>query len=158
MLSIKQGGIKYHFLSLWYDSTWDWTLVSWAIGEHSHRQANGPVKILINKATFFLTEYTIYNVFPYSLKTIIKEVKFFFCFFQVIWNIMKQNHIQNNFWLEWCWTCACFFFSSSSGKLFCLSMLKRFSLTIWKSDLSDKIKGEFFQAVCTIVWWYYLNS
>ena len=21
----KQGGIKYHFLSLWYDSTWDWT-------------------------------------------------------------------------------------------------------------------------------------
>ena len=23
----KQGGIKYHFLSLWYDSTWDWTLV-----------------------------------------------------------------------------------------------------------------------------------
>ena len=28
MPSIKQGGIKYHFLSLWYDSTWDWTLVS----------------------------------------------------------------------------------------------------------------------------------
>ena len=23
MLSIKQGGIKYHFLSLWYDLTWD---------------------------------------------------------------------------------------------------------------------------------------
>ena len=23
MLSGKQGGIKYHFLSLWYDSTWD---------------------------------------------------------------------------------------------------------------------------------------
>ena len=33
MLSVKQGGIKYHFLSLWYDSTWDWTQVSWAIGE-----------------------------------------------------------------------------------------------------------------------------
>ena len=27
MLSVKQGGIKYHFLSLWYDSTWDWTQV-----------------------------------------------------------------------------------------------------------------------------------
>ena len=27
MLSVKQGGIKYHFLSLWYDSTWDWTPV-----------------------------------------------------------------------------------------------------------------------------------
>ena len=28
MLSVKQGSIKYHFLSLWYDSTWDWTQVS----------------------------------------------------------------------------------------------------------------------------------
>ena len=37
MLSVKQGGIKYHFLSLWYDSTWDRTQVSRAIGEHSNR-------------------------------------------------------------------------------------------------------------------------
>ena len=36
MLSVKQGGIKYHFLSLWYDSTWDWNQVSRAIGEHSN--------------------------------------------------------------------------------------------------------------------------
>ena len=36
MLSVKQGGIKDQFLSLWYDSTWDWTLVSRAIGEHSN--------------------------------------------------------------------------------------------------------------------------
>ena len=35
MQSVKQGGIKYHFLSLWYDSTWHWTQVSRAIGEHS---------------------------------------------------------------------------------------------------------------------------
>ena len=40
MLSVKQGGIKYHFLSLWYDSAWDWTQVSRAIGEHSNREAN----------------------------------------------------------------------------------------------------------------------
>ena len=40
MLSVKQGSIKYHFLSLWYDSTWDWTQVSWAIGEHSDHYAN----------------------------------------------------------------------------------------------------------------------
>ena len=33
MLNVKQGGMKYHFLSLWYDSTWDWTQVSLAIGE-----------------------------------------------------------------------------------------------------------------------------
>ena len=35
MLSIKQGSIKYHFLSLWHDSIWDWTPVSLTIGEHS---------------------------------------------------------------------------------------------------------------------------
>ena len=34
MLSVKQGGIKYSFLNLWYDSTWDWTQVSRTIGEH----------------------------------------------------------------------------------------------------------------------------
>ena len=28
ILSVKQGGIKYHFLSFWYGLTWDWTLVS----------------------------------------------------------------------------------------------------------------------------------
>ena len=28
MLSVKQGSIKYHFLSLWYDATCDWTQVS----------------------------------------------------------------------------------------------------------------------------------
>ena len=37
MLSVKQGGIKYHFLSLWYDLTWDCTPVSRAIGKHSNR-------------------------------------------------------------------------------------------------------------------------
>ena len=35
MLSVKQNSIKYHFLSLWYDSTRDWTQVSWTIGKHS---------------------------------------------------------------------------------------------------------------------------
>ena len=34
MLSVKQGDIKYHFLSLWYDSNWDWTPGSRAIGEY----------------------------------------------------------------------------------------------------------------------------
>ena len=40
MLTVKQGGIKYHFKSLWYDSILDWTQVSWAIGEHSNDYAN----------------------------------------------------------------------------------------------------------------------
>ena len=35
MLRVKQDSIKYHFLSLWYNSTWNWTLVSWTIGKHS---------------------------------------------------------------------------------------------------------------------------
>ena len=41
MLSVKQGGIKYHFFSLWYDSTWDRTPVFQTIGEHSITYANG---------------------------------------------------------------------------------------------------------------------
>ena len=35
MLSVKQGGIKYHFLSFWYYSIWDLTPVSQTIDEHS---------------------------------------------------------------------------------------------------------------------------
>ena len=35
MLSVKEGGMKYHFLSLWYGSTRDWTLVSLAIAKQS---------------------------------------------------------------------------------------------------------------------------
>ena len=34
-LSVKQGGIKYQFVSLWYDSTWNWTPVFRSIGNHS---------------------------------------------------------------------------------------------------------------------------
>ena len=48
MLSVKQGGIKYQFLSLWYESTWDWTQVSWAIGEHSNRLANYSLILFIH--------------------------------------------------------------------------------------------------------------
>ena len=40
MLSAKQGGILYHFLSLCYDLTWDWTPVSQTIGEHFTHLAN----------------------------------------------------------------------------------------------------------------------
>ena len=38
-----QDGIKYHFLSFCYDLTWDWTPISWTIGEHSTHLANSPV-------------------------------------------------------------------------------------------------------------------
>ena len=39
MLSVKQGD-TYQFLSLWYDSTGDWTQVSRIITEHSNHYAN----------------------------------------------------------------------------------------------------------------------
>ena len=45
MLSAKQGSIKYHFWSFWYDSTWDWTQVSRAIGEHSKYYAKYKFKL-----------------------------------------------------------------------------------------------------------------
>ena len=35
------------FLSLWYDSTWDWTSVSWTIGKHSTHLTNDPVKKMV---------------------------------------------------------------------------------------------------------------
>ena len=40
MLSVKQGDIKNHVLSLCYDSTWDWTQVFRASGEHSNSHTN----------------------------------------------------------------------------------------------------------------------
>ena len=49
MLSVKQGGIKHHFLSFWYESTWDWTLVSRAIGKHSNHHANNRLIGLVGR-------------------------------------------------------------------------------------------------------------
>ena len=43
ILSDKQGGIKFHFLSLWYDSTWDWTPMSRTICEYSTHLTNGSI-------------------------------------------------------------------------------------------------------------------
>ena len=35
LLSVKQGGIEYHFFSLWYNSTEDWTPVSGPFGDYA---------------------------------------------------------------------------------------------------------------------------
>ena len=48
MLSVKQGSIKYHFLSLWYDSTWGWIQVLRAIGEHSNHYTNVQYRKVVN--------------------------------------------------------------------------------------------------------------
>ena len=47
MISVKHGGIKYHFLSLWYDSTRDWNPVSRALEELSNHEAFGLEEIEI---------------------------------------------------------------------------------------------------------------
>ena len=44
ILSVKQRGIKYHFLSLWYDSTRDWTQIDRAISEPSTHLPSGLVE------------------------------------------------------------------------------------------------------------------
>ena len=44
MLSVNQSGIKDHFWSIWYDSTWNWTQLFQAICEHSNHYANKTVK------------------------------------------------------------------------------------------------------------------
>ena len=51
MLSVKQVGIKYHFLSLWYDLTRDWTEVSRVISEHSNNY--GLVSLFNGISTLF---------------------------------------------------------------------------------------------------------
>ena len=60
MLSVKQGGIKYHFLSLWYVSTWDWTLVSQTLGKHLLGQLYHEAQILfLVSLCYFLIAYVI---------------------------------------------------------------------------------------------------
>ena len=49
MLSVKQGVMKYHFFSLCYVSTWDWTPISRTIGEHSTHWPNTLVWQLLKK-------------------------------------------------------------------------------------------------------------
>ena len=57
MLSVKQGGIKYHFLTLWYDSTRDWTQVFSGIDEHSNHYNN------IRYKYYYLTVIILFKIF-----------------------------------------------------------------------------------------------
>ena len=53
MMRVNQGGIKYHFLSLWYYSSWDWIQVSWPL-------ANSLTIIPISWSTYV---YSMWNIF-----------------------------------------------------------------------------------------------
>ena len=59
MLSVKQGSIKYYFLSIWYDSTWDWTLIYRAIGEHYTHKTVEPNKQKKKKRTNFMSNLSL---------------------------------------------------------------------------------------------------
>ena len=75
MLSVKQGGIKCHFLSLWYDSTWDWTQVSQTIGRHS---------------THSLISCPVYKIFVFT--TIINLSGIIFLVFKLVFLSLIQNN------------------------------------------------------------------
>ena len=66
MLSVKQDSIKYDFLSLWYDSTWDWTQISRAIGEHSDHYANIRCKLIYKQINKYI--YVCANIFTRPLE------------------------------------------------------------------------------------------
>ena len=61
ILGFKQGGLKYHFFSLWYDSAWDWDPVSRVIGKRSNHYTNGPSSAKIS--TFVIYSYAILFLF-----------------------------------------------------------------------------------------------
>ena len=73
MLSVKQGGIKYHFLSLWYNLTKDWTQVSRTTGEN---HATG----CINKLNQYLLmgissiSSTITRIIPQSVNSVCLQI------------------------------------------------------------------------------------
>ena len=67
MLNVKQRGIKYHFLSLWYDSFGDWTSVSPTIGERS----NHYIYIYIYIYIIIITYYRLLSMYLSPLLMII---------------------------------------------------------------------------------------
>ena len=82
MLSVKQGGIKYHFLSLWYDLTWDWTQVSRTIGEHSNRWD----KFLLFMAKFWVLGFSWQNFWVLYIKILNHKIEFYAIFISRQWH------------------------------------------------------------------------
>ena len=63
ILSVKKRLIKYHFWSLWYDSTWDWTPVSRILGEHFTHKANSYISCLGGKHLICLCSISCLELF-----------------------------------------------------------------------------------------------
>ena len=54
-LRCREDGIKYHFLSLWYDLTWDWTPVSWTMANRLVIPALSELKKVARKTPAVVT-------------------------------------------------------------------------------------------------------
>ena len=65
-----QGGIKYHFQSLWYDVPWDWTQVFQAIGKHSYHYNCLQIIIIMNYMKLYNSVQIKITVWKCLLETI----------------------------------------------------------------------------------------
>ena len=108
ILSAKQGSIKYHFFSLWYDSTWDWTSVTRTIGEHSNHYANAWHIMPMSCCAFHFLTTDILGCYR-DVMTLFEQIKHKFlnkttlhvplCGFQISWN--EEMHIFSVHQLPW---------------------------------------------------------
>ena len=135
VVSAKQGGIKYY----WYDSTWDWTLVSRTIGEHSTQWTNGPA-ILVEQQWFNL----IHGWKDKGVHTFPSENG-------LAYNVVEVQHVSHYARGGPPYLCSTF---TRLAKAW--TAIDRLSI-IWKSDLTDKIKRSFFskQRSCR---YYYMDA
>ena len=74
MVSANQGGIKSPFLSLWYDSTWDWTPVSQTIYEHFTHLVKSIIEIKI-VVCFDKTKINSFKLYKWTSPQLIDEVR-----------------------------------------------------------------------------------
>ena len=92
MLSAKQGCIKYHFLSLWYDTTWERTSISWTIGECSNHYPT--VNIELNKiyrsVFMFSKMLSIFDAFNFHLSNFFYV--YLFIYFSVAVTMIGQSN------------------------------------------------------------------
>ena len=97
MLSVKQGSIKYRFFfwSLWYDLTWDWTQVFWAIVELSNYYADVYLSIYTHTHTHQKMDATLSSLQKYIKKKShpIQYIDTFFIpiFFSPSYKTLSQN-------------------------------------------------------------------
>ena len=110
MLRVKQVGIKYHFLSLWYDSTWDWTPVSQTIGkhklaDHSWGQPEGSLLIgTISRCRGGCNSFpwiTLLTLDPYLIILSVKQGGIRYHFFKsFVWLDLGLNPgLRNHWWI-----------------------------------------------------------